>query len=41
MMFIGTMGFFFFNFQMFTRFAPIISQFEVRELIHRERHPTH
>lgn len=41
MMFIGTMGFFFFNFQLFTRFAPIISQFEVRELIHRERHPTH
>jgi molybdopterin-containing oxidoreductase family membrane subunit len=37
MMFIGTMGFFFFNFMMFTRFAPIISQFEVRELIHQPR----
>jgi molybdopterin-containing oxidoreductase family membrane subunit len=36
-MYIGTIGFFFFNMAMFTRFAPIISQFEIRELIHNHR----
>ena len=36
LMFLGTMGFFCFNMMLFMKFLPMISLFEVRELIHKK-----
>jgi molybdopterin-containing oxidoreductase family membrane subunit len=40
-LFIGTMGFFGFNMCLFIRFVPMISGFELRELLHRKKAPGH
>jgi len=37
-LFIGTLGFFLFLMTLFIKFLPIISQFEVRELLHKKSH---
>ncbi len=39
--YIGTLGFFFFLMVLFIKFLPIISQFEVRELLHKKKHGHH
>jgi molybdopterin-containing oxidoreductase family membrane subunit len=38
-MFLGTIGFFTFMMMLFIRFLPVISLFEVRELIHKKVAP--
>jgi Ni/Fe-hydrogenase subunit HybB-like protein len=40
-MFLGTIGFFLFMMFLFIRFVPIISIFEMRELLHRYKHADH
>ena len=41
LMFTGTIGFFIFMMFLFIRFVPIISIFEMRELLHRYKHKAH
>jgi Ni/Fe-hydrogenase subunit HybB-like protein len=40
-MFLGTLGLFFFMMFLFIRFVPVISIFEMRELLHRTKSPHH
>lgn len=40
-MFFGTVGFFFFMMWLFVRFLPAINIFEMKDLLHRQKHEAH